>query len=208
MTSHPAILVDAHLEGPRVRLRPLRPSDGPVAFGLLHERPEVTRWLLGFSGGGPRDPDELTRLYTHWIGGSPEAGVNYGFAIEFEDEGMVGSISLRFEGHPGVGNVGYWVGSDFWRRGVATDAGRLVALLAFEHLGAWAMTAEVLEGNHASARVLEKVGYVRECDFQGQPLVGRICEGDRPGWTYGLTPIDLERALPKEYAAKIEVRFS
>jgi RimJ/RimL family protein N-acetyltransferase len=53
--------------------------------------------------------------------------------------------------------VGYWLGRDFWGRGLATAAlAELVQGLATRPLHAWVAT-----GNAGSIRVLEKCGFVR-----------------------------------------------
>lgn len=59
--------------------------------------------------------------------------------------------------------IGYWVGHEFWGRGVATAAVRAVTSYVFEaYEGMRRIYAVPFVGNAASARVLEKVGYSRE----------------------------------------------
>lgn len=58
--------------------------------------------------------------------------------------------------------VGYWLGAPFHGRGVATKAVGALSRFAFEELGLARLQAGVFEWNPASARVLEKNGYVRE----------------------------------------------
>jgi ribosomal-protein-alanine N-acetyltransferase len=59
--------------------------------------------------------------------------------------------------------VGYWLGGDFWGRGIATAALRLLTAHAFAtHPELRRLFAVPFASNHASARVLEKAGYVRE----------------------------------------------
>lgn len=183
-------LQGVHLVGNGVTLRPVRPDDARVGFPLIHERDEVTRWLVW---RGPVDEGDLRETYGQWRAGAA-AGANYRLAIETPDEGFVGALSLRFEGHPFVGDVGYWVGSRYWNRGFGTEANRLLAWLAFEALDSRALTATVFLGNDASARLLEKVGYVRETSANGEPLVGRPTELDRDSWTYGMSRFDFARA--------------
>jgi RimJ/RimL family protein N-acetyltransferase len=59
--------------------------------------------------------------------------------------------------------VGYWLGHEFWGRGIATAALRLLTAHAFqanpELRRLWAVPYAT---NAASARVLEKAGYTRE----------------------------------------------
>jgi ribosomal-protein-alanine N-acetyltransferase len=56
--------------------------------------------------------------------------------------------------------VGYWLGHEFWGRGVATRALRLLTAQAFRANGELRrLYAVPYSSNAASARVLEKVGY-------------------------------------------------
>lgn len=204
MTAPQPELVDVILEGERVLLRPVQPGDAAAAFPLIHRCEEVTRWLVW---DGPANEAELAETYGEWRVGAAASGLSYRFAIESPDEGFVGSISLRFEGHPYIGDVGYWVAPAFWNRGFGTEANRLLGVLAFEQLQVRALTAVVFVGNHASARMLEKVGYVCEMDRYGQALVGRPSEFERDSWTFGLTGLDLRRAssgwCPREVRASV-----
>ena len=59
--------------------------------------------------------------------------------------------------------VGYWLGAEFWGRGIATQAVRAVTELAFAtHPELQRLYAVPFSWNPASARVLEKAGYSRE----------------------------------------------
>ena len=59
--------------------------------------------------------------------------------------------------------VGYWLGHEFWGRGIATIAVRLLTRHAFEvRPELRRLYATPFANNAGSARVLEKAGYVRE----------------------------------------------
>ncbi|MFN8354667.1 MAG: GNAT family protein [Spirosomataceae bacterium] len=59
--------------------------------------------------------------------------------------------------------IGYWLGVDYWGRGIATEAVGLMATYAFEHFPTiHRLFAKVYSRNVASMRVLEKVGFVLE----------------------------------------------
>jgi len=85
------------------------------------------------------------------------------FAITVGDE-AVGGIGFTLQ--PDVGyrsaEIGYWLGQEFWGRGITTEA--LIALTdyAFSTFDLSRLYAHVFEGNGASARVLEKAGYTFE----------------------------------------------
>lgn len=76
----------------------------------------------------------------------------------------VGGISLRpDEGvHRFNAEIGYWLGEEFWGRGIATAAVRALTRYGFEAQGLVRLYAAVFEGNRASMRVLEKCGYEHE----------------------------------------------
>ena len=54
--------------------------------------------------------------------------------------------------------MGYWLGEEFWGRGVMTEAVTAVTDFCFENFLLRRISAEVFANNPASARVLEKAG--------------------------------------------------
>ena len=85
------------------------------------------------------------------------------FAISVEGQ-AVGGIGFAIQ--PDVGSrsaeIGYWLGEDFWGRGIATDALIAVSEHAFANFDVCRLFAHVFEWNHASVRVLEKAGFTAE----------------------------------------------
>jgi [ribosomal protein S5]-alanine N-acetyltransferase len=85
------------------------------------------------------------------------------FAIEV-DGSAVGGISLR----PGedierrTAEMGYWLGEEYWGRGIVTAAIRLVTEYAFGECDLDRVFAVPFVHNEASWRALEKAGYARE----------------------------------------------
>jgi RimJ/RimL family protein N-acetyltransferase len=99
----------------------------------------------------------------NWIRLATTNGLNYVFAIDV-DGFAVGAIGL----HPGddvhrhSAEIGYWLGEEYWGRGIVTEAVVAVTEYAFASLGMARVHAEVFHWNAASMRVLEKAGYARE----------------------------------------------
>jgi RimJ/RimL family protein N-acetyltransferase len=58
--------------------------------------------------------------------------------------------------------IGYWLGEEYWGRGIATDALRAITNHAFDAHSLTRVFAVPFADNVASCRVLEKVGFVRE----------------------------------------------
>ena len=85
------------------------------------------------------------------------------FCIEIEGA-AVGRIGV----HPGedmhrrTATVGYWLGEEFWGRGVMTEAVTAVTDFCFENSPLRRISAEAFANNPASARMLEKAGFIFE----------------------------------------------
>jgi RimJ/RimL family protein N-acetyltransferase len=58
--------------------------------------------------------------------------------------------------------IGYWLGEEFWCRGIVSEALALVSEHAFVTVNLLRLFALPFADNVASIRVLEKAGYVRE----------------------------------------------
>ena len=58
--------------------------------------------------------------------------------------------------------IGYWLGTAYWGRGIASAALHRLTEYAFEKHGLLRLQATIYAPNAASARVAEKCGYVRE----------------------------------------------
>ncbi|QUD86555.1 GNAT family N-acetyltransferase [Phenylobacterium montanum] len=81
------------------------------------------------------------------------------FAIEHEDDGVVGLIGMHPTGQFGP-EIGYWLGRPWWGRGFATEAA--LALLSWikQEKRARAVISGHFIDNPASGRVLQKAGFL------------------------------------------------
>jgi RimJ/RimL family protein N-acetyltransferase len=85
------------------------------------------------------------------------------FAIDVDGALAGGAGIAPHDGeHQGVAEFGYWLGSVYWGRGIATEAAGLLAAYAFGVRGQRRLEAHVFASNTASARVLEKCGFTCE----------------------------------------------
>jgi RimJ/RimL family protein N-acetyltransferase len=110
------------------------------------------------------------------------------FAIEVEGE-AAGGIGL----HPGKdvervsAELGYWLAVRHWGKGITTAAVRVVTRYAFKELGLCRVFAVPFAWNDASARVLEKAGYVREARMRRSAIKdGQVIDQ----WMYAMTDED------------------
>lgn len=78
----------------------------------------------------------------------------------------VGGIGLTL-GAPGdvhrkTAELGYWLGEDYWGRGIMAEAISAICSYGFSHYGLLRIFAEPYATNTGSRRVLEKCGFVLE----------------------------------------------
>jgi len=150
------------LTTPRLRLRPVRPSDAG---------------LIGLYAGDIRVA-QMTRSIPHpYPPGAAEAMVERigegrwpeeVWAIDRGGE-LIGLISLN----PEEGELGYWVAPAFWGVGLASEAVEALTAHLLERRGLAVLTASAFEDNPASIRVLEKAGFVPVGSDEGYSVARR-----------------------------------
>jgi RimJ/RimL family protein N-acetyltransferase len=96
------------------------------------------------------------------------------FAIEV-DGAAVGGIGLVLQTDifRRTAEIGYWLGEDYWGRGIISEAVKQFTDWAFANFDIGRIYAGVFEWNPASARVLEKAGY----EFEARLKKAVIKEG-------------------------------
>lgn len=90
---------------------------------------------------------------------------------------LIGTVSLRRYARDRRAELGYWLGLDAWGHGYATEAADALVDLGFSELGLQRIYAQVLDGNDASCRVLEKLGMLSEGIRRAHVRKGkRLCD--------------------------------
>lgn len=92
-----------------------------------------------------------------------ESENDYVFAIEYKSQ-LVGVLGLHGQGdvYKHSAELGYFIGEDFWNKGIVGKAVKAAVKYAFETLNIHRIFASVFGNNPASMRVLEKNGFERE----------------------------------------------
>ena len=155
-----------------VTLRPWRPSDAADVFAACQD-PEIGRWT------NVPQPYEFAHaerfVATAQTDRSPDSAV--GFAITDARTGrLLGSMSREpLNGY--IASFGYWLAAEARGRGAATRALRLIVEWTLATTAVIRLEAYTDVGNDASARVLERAGFVREgirrgwdTDRSGKPI--------------------------------------
>ena len=126
--------------------------------------------------------------------------------VTFLDGRPIGTQELGATGFAETRHVetGSWLGAEFQQRGYGTEQRAAVLALAFAGLGARAAFSGALEGNLASARISEKLGYVitgvSSVAPRGTPVPHTDFRLEREVWASRERPtmqiLGLERCLP------------
>jgi len=98
-----------------------------------------------------------------WINFAQNEEWGYNFAITVDSE-AIGGIGLIIgkDIERKSSEVGYWLGEDYWGKGIVSSALKCIVEFAFNELKVERIFAVPLEHNIASRRVLEKNGFVLE----------------------------------------------
>jgi ribosomal-protein-alanine N-acetyltransferase len=102
---------------------------------------------------------------TEWLIRTTAAEPKVSFAItERGSDEPLGGIGLMLQDDTAriSAEIGYWLGVSAWGRGLATAAVKELTAYAFDVIGLERVFAVCVTRNPASARVLEKSGYVLE----------------------------------------------
>ncbi|WP_421148966.1 GNAT family N-acetyltransferase [Aeromonas dhakensis] len=142
---------------PALQLRPLQACDEAEVVRYCSDA-ALARYTLNI----PHPyPPEAAR---DWLAGcwrKAALGLGWSWALTLPaGEGhapLVGVISLHWNGE-----LAWWVGVPWQNRGLATRAARLVKAFAFDRLQLPVLTARHMPDNHASGRVMAKLG-MRYC---------------------------------------------
>jgi len=98
----------------------------------------------------------------NWIATHKEDFENdnrYEFAITDKDTAVLfGAIGLSNNKKHKNGEVGYWIGEEYWGKGYATEALRAVIDFAFSKKEYHKVHSRHFESNPASGRVMQKAG--------------------------------------------------
>jgi len=160
VSPHPAYPI----ETARLTLRPLRPDDLDD-FHAYDSRPDVARYLYG----EPRDRhgsrqalDEHTRKTAF-----AREGDRIVLGAVWRDAGrLVGHVSLAWLSREHrQGEVGFVFNPEFQGRGLATEAAVAMLRLGFEDAHLHRIIGRCDRRNHASVRLMERLGMRREAHF-------------------------------------------
>jgi [ribosomal protein S5]-alanine N-acetyltransferase len=155
MTSFDTVRIDT----PRLSLRPFRHADAPDLLAIYSD-PEVYRYV---PIGAWNHVDEAHQRIARDIN-TMAAGEILRLALERrEDSRVIGEVLLfNFAAESRRGEIGYALARGAWGFGYASEALPPVIDFAFRDLDLRRLQAVIDPRNTASARVLERLGFVHE----------------------------------------------
>jgi [ribosomal protein S5]-alanine N-acetyltransferase len=157
------------LQTARLILSPWQVSDWPE-FRPIAQDPEVMRYITG----GEPWPDEKIE---NFIARQGKLFSDRGFCRWKVTESATNTV-IGFCG-PGLWRdetdpeIGWWLARRYWGQGLATEAARAALADSFGRLKLERLISIAMPGNAASRRIMEKLGFTLEREFEngGIPLV-------------------------------------
>ena len=144
----------------RLMLRPPRMDDAQRIFEAYAQDPEVTRYL----SWRPHESIHETREFVRGCMQAWERGSRFPWVItRITDGAVIGMIDLTLSWY--LGSIGYVLARPHWGKGYMTEAAQAVVDAAFSLPDVSKVNAMCDVENVASARVLEKIGMVREAQL-------------------------------------------
>lgn len=87
----------------------------------------------------------------------------YNFAVADKQSGEIyGFVGVSNNKSHNNGEIGYWIGEEYWGRGYATEAVSALIRFAFEEKGLHRVFARHLSSNPSSGKVMTKAGMTYE----------------------------------------------
>ena len=165
----------------RLSLRPVTEDDLSLMVDLNSD-PAVMAHILG----RPASPAETTAEWSERLSQRTDVSRGLGYWAGYHADRFVGwwGASAFFD-HLDMSSIGYRLHRAAWGRGLATEGARAMVTQALFAPGVTRVVASTMAVNHASRRVLQKVGLVH--------VRTHVQEWDDPipGWEQGESEYEL-----------------
>lgn len=184
-------MIGVELIGERVILREFTMGDVSAMYAYLSDD-EVFRHI---SWNQPTFDETSAAVRQAMEAARSTPRRDYELAVTLRDTGeVVGQVTLKTDRYiprlrQRTSELGYMLRRDYWGRGIATEASRLLLDFAFGEVGLHRVFAVVGDDNPASIRVLEKLGFrlearhVKDVFLHGEWLTSLIYAVLEEEWT-------------------------
>lgn len=154
------------IETARLLLRCWNPEDAGELRQVIHADLEQLRpwlsWIAHYPMSVEDQMAELRRMRRRFDG---DEDYCYGVFAQGGGE-LVGGCGLHTRSGPGSRELGYWLRSDRWGQGLATELAAALPRVAFELDGVERVDLRCAPDNRPSARVAEKLGFRHEATLR------------------------------------------
>ena len=163
----------------RLRLRPFEDADADDLFAL-----QSNAHVLRYWDSPPWTERAAAEKFVNRCREMENDGTGVRLAVDrLSDGAFIGWCTLPWNPDFRSATLGYCFSDAAWGRGYATEAARALLRWAFDTLDLNRVQAETDTRNAASARVLEKLGFLREGTLREDCVVnGEVSDS----WVYGL----------------------
>lgn len=147
------------LESARLRLRELRDGDAGALLAIYGDPLAMRYW-----SGSPWTGVSQAHAHLQRARRDLESGGVLPWAIaDLATDELIGTVTLfRLDRDHRRAEIGYMLGSAHWRKGLASEALRLVLRHAFDAMQLERVEADTDPRNASSRRMLERLGFVQE----------------------------------------------
>ena len=134
-------------------------TDDAVRLFENHAEEKVKKWFPNESYADLNEAKEAIEFFRDCV---EKDQLPFVLAIELKETGeLIGDTGVsEVEGEPEAVEIGYQICDKYCGRGFATEALKAMTEFSFAKFGATVSYGRVVHGNTASARVLEKAGYL------------------------------------------------
>lgn len=142
----------------KIQIRKTKISDAKELCNLINHK-DVIKQLVGYPYPCPliKIKKDISKGLTDW-----KKKKAFAFTI-FADKKIVGHIILENpDKHKTHYEVGYFIGKNYWKKGIATKAVKEILKFGFKNLKLKRIWGSNDSDNPASGRVLEKAGFKLE----------------------------------------------
>jgi len=145
---------------PKITLRPQRVSDAKRFFEILSS-PRFKYFSVRIKSV------EEERKFLKTVKQRAKSNFEHGYTILYGKE-IVGGCGLKINQHRNhIGEIGYFLDENYWNKGIATRAVKLLENIGFKKLGLKRMEILMMPANKASEKVAVKCGYKKEGRMKG-----------------------------------------
>lgn len=160
----------------RLWLRPYNDHDLDFLESLL-TNPNMVRYI----GNGQIRDKEGIKKFSDWIYDTYSFNPHYGLKLILDKEskkrvGHAGLVPQIINGKQEI-EIGYWIAQEYWGRGFATEAARVVMEYGKNKLKIEKMIALIQKDHIASQKVAEKIGmqFEKEINLKGKEVFVYCC---------------------------------